>query len=186
MAQHFRVIDQPLAGFSEIDFAGIYAAVQPMLNGAPNHYLPVASVPQLHALQQQHPYFNEEISLFTVKGGQALESRWPIHIDWGRKSALNIPVINCTESATTTFYELPTHAANTLQAAPEWGISLVHGPLKSVESFCMTAPTLISTATPHSVHNHSADDRVIFSWGSLCTLQELIRALQLPSTDAKI
>ena len=79
-----------------------------------------------------------EVSIFSIDGGEKETSQWPIHIDAGRRSALNIPVLNCDMQSTTYFYSDPQPFRNKMEAVPEYQIAIIHGKLDIIDEFSLT------------------------------------------------
>ena len=158
---------------ANIDFRSIYSKLILRNGGQPNNYLQVESINDLASLHRKYPFFNSEVSIFSIDGGEKETSQWPIHIDAGRRSALNIPILNCDMQSTTYFYSDPQPFRNKMEAVPEYQIAIIHGKLDIIDEFSLTKPTLINTSIPHAVHNYGKGKRTILSWGSMLTLGEL-------------
>ena len=164
---------------ANIDFKTIYYKLALQNGHQPNNYLKVESFNDLANLRKKYPFFNPEVSIFTIEGGEKETSNWPIHVDAGRQSALNIPLLNCDMQSTTYFYSDPQPFRNTINAIPEYQIAIIHGELELIDQFSLTKPTLINTSIPHAVHNYGKGKRTILSWGSMLTLEELKSGLKL-------
>lgn len=143
----------------------------------PNTYLNVSDYSYLKSIHSKYPFFNTEISLFCVEGHKSDANKWPIHIDAGRRSALNIPIVNCGVHSTTRFYDQPSPFRNRLEPIPQYQIAIVHGNLNLIDEFSLTSPTIIDTSIPHSVINNGSGHRVIMSWGSMLSFNELVNLL---------
>ena len=163
---------------ASIDFKSIYSKLILQNGGEPNNYLKVESINDLASLHRKYPFFNSEVSIFSIDGGKKETSQWPIHIDAGRRSALNIPILNCDMQSTTYFYSDPQPFRNKMEAVPAYQIAIVHGQLEVIDQFSLTKPTLINTSIPHAVHNYGKGKRTILSWGSMLTLGELKNRLK--------
>ena len=163
---------------ASIDFKFIYSKLMLHNVGHSNNYLKVESVDDLASLHRKYPFFNSEVSVFSIDGGEKETSQWPIHIDAGRRSALNIPILNCDMQSTTYFYSDPQPFRNKMEAVPEYQIAIIHGKLDIIDQFSLTKPTLINTSIPHAVHNYGKGKRTILSWGSMLTLGELKNELK--------
>ncbi len=162
---------------ANIDFKSIYSKLKSCIGAQPNTYLKVQNFRDLACLHRKYPFFNSEVSIFTIEGGKDESSKWPIHIDAGRRSALNIPLLNCDMQSTTYFYSDPQPFQNKIEAIPEYKIAVIQGKLDIIDRFSLTHPTLINTAIPHGVHNNGKGKRTILSWGSMLSLKELINEL---------
>ncbi len=163
---------------ASIDFISIYSKLILQNGGQPNNYLKVESISDLACLHRKYPFFNSEVSIFSIDGGEKETSQWPIHIDAGRRSALNIPILNCDMQSTTYFYSDPQPFRNKMEAVPEYQIAIIHGKLDIIDEFSLTKPTLINTSIPHAVRNYGKGKRTILSWGSMLTLGELKNELR--------
>ena len=162
---------------ASIDFISIYSKLILQNGGQPNNYLKVESL-VICCLHRKYPFFNSEVSIFSIDGGEKETSQWPIHIDAGRRSALNIPILNCDMQSTTYFYSDPQPFRNKMEAVPTYQIAIVHGQLEVIDEFSLTKPTLINTSIPHAVRNYGKGKRTILSWGSMLTLGELKNELR--------
>tara|TARA_B100001964_G_scaffold89485_3_gene100552 strand:+ start:1700 stop:2218 length:519 start_codon:yes stop_codon:yes gene_type:complete len=158
---------------SLLDLAEIRSSYLALSPTSPNIYLDSNKFPALVALQNLYPIFNPTFSIFTIPP----QLDWPIHFDHGRSSALNIPLFNCTSDSLTRFYNNPDPHINTLEPNESYQITLVKGPLFELTSFSLTSASLISTSIPHSVANLGELPRVIFSWGSMLSIESLIDSL---------
>ena len=177
MAKHFKELYEKECELAKIDYVSIYNSLSINGKSDPNIYCNVDSVPILKRLHSKYPFFNKEISIFKIDGTKCSDNNWPIHVDAGRKSALNIPIINCNLNAVTCFYEEPTPFQNKFIPIQQYHISLITGDLKIVDSFSLVMPTLINTAIPHSVINNGEGSRVIMSWGSMLGFNELVNKI---------
>ena len=177
MTKYFKELDGEECEIAKIDFISIYNSLS--LNGVsdPNIYRNVDTIPVLKRLHYKYPFFNKEISIFKINGTSCQENNWPIHVDAGRKSALNIPIINCNLNAVTCFYEEPTPFKNKYIPINQYHISLITGDLKIVDSFSLVMPTLINTSIPHSVINNGEGSRVVMSWGSMLGFDDLLNKI---------
>ena len=112
--------------------------------------------------------------MFRIEGHGSKANKRPIHIDAGRRKALNIPILNCDIISTTYFYDQPSPFRNRIEPIQEYQISIVHRVLVLMDEFSLTNPTIINTSIPHSVVNNGSGHRVIMSWGSMLSFHELI------------
>ena len=174
----YSVLDKhhPLAN---IDFRGIYLSLAHHLSLSPNNYYNVHDLPVLDCLHSTYPFFNSEVSFFSVDGSSNITNKWPIHIDSGRRSALNIPLLNCDMQSTTYFFSEPEPFRNRIEPIHDFHISAVHGSLNLVDQFSLIVPTVINTSIPHTVHNYGIGKRIIFSWGSMLSFSELLYKLNV-------
>ena len=161
------------------DYTSLYNRISHLLHPKENNYLSIESISEFKLLAHKYPFFNSEISLFRVVDNLSVGSSWPIHIDIGRRSCLNIPIYNCTSASTTYFYSQPNPFVNSFDVHYQYKISLVKGPLTVIDKFCLLEPTLISTEIPHSVENLSSKSRIILSWGSMFNLDQLAEKLSI-------
>lgn len=173
MRTHF-ILDSQKDELAQVNFKRFYFKIAPLLTKDPNTYLKVKNHPYLELIHSKYPFFNSEISLFLIKGHGTMANEWPIHIDAGRRSALNIPILNCDIQSTTYFYDQPSPFKNRLEPMPQYQISIIHGDLALIDKFNLTNPTIINTSIPHSVVNNGSGQRVIMSWGSMLSLDDLM------------
>lgn len=82
--------------------------------------------------------------------------------------------MNYVIESSTYFYDQPSPFRNRLEPIQEYQISNVHGDLVLMDEFSLTNPTIINTSIPHSVVNNGSGHRVIMSWGSMLSFQELM------------
>ena len=176
MKTHF-VLDTYKDELAQANFKRFYFDNPSLTTQAPNSYINVSDYSYLKSIHSKYPFFNTEISLFCVEGHKSLANKWPIHIDAGRRSALNIPIVNCGIHSTTSFYDQPNPFRNRLEPIPQYQIAMVHGDLKLIDEFSLTSPTIIDTSIPHSVINNGSGYRVIMSWGSMLNFNELVNLL---------
>lgn len=173
----YYILDAQKDELAQVKFTDIFAKICPEPLQSPNSYFSIDEDITLKQIYSKYPFFNSEISLFCIEGSGGKANHWPIHIDAGRRSALNIPILNCDMQSITYFYDEPSLFKNRLEVVPEYQISIVHGDLKQLDRFSLTVPTLINTSIPHAVHNNGSGYRVIMSWGSMLSLEDLVAEL---------
>jgi hypothetical protein len=175
--KNFYELDINTCELAAFNYQKLFYSLAISKQETPNSYLEVDKIPELISLHKLYPFFNDEISIFKVDGKHSDNSKWPIHIDSGRRSALNIPLINCDVKSITSFYEKPKLFKNNLVPIEEYHISIVTGDLNIIEEFNLLKPTIINTSTPHSVKNNGTGYRIIMSWGSMLNFNELVNRI---------
>jgi hypothetical protein len=125
--------------------------------GLASHQRMVSSSEYLSLLQNRYPFFGNLYNIYE----SAQYFITPIHIDYHRNCALNIPISN-TENSHTVFYKLLDPIQ--LRYIPERVYSLVESPTKEIFRFTLTEPTLINTKVPHGVLDNGNQTRIIMSW----------------------
>lgn len=176
-SKNFLELEFETCELAQFNYQKLFHSLPINKQEAPNSYLEIDKIPELILLHKHYPFFNREISIFKVDGQHSDNNNWPIHIDSGRRSALNIPLLNCNAKSITSFYEEPILFKNNLVPIEEYHISIVTGTLNIVEEFSLLKPTLINTAMPHSVKNNGTGYRIIMSWGSMLSFNELVNRI---------
>jgi hypothetical protein len=125
--------------------------------GLASHQRMVSSSEYLSLLQNQYPFLSNLYNIF--KSAQSFIT--PVHIDYYRNCALNIPISN-TQNSHTVFYKLLDPIQ--LRYIPERVYSLVESPMTEIFRFTLTEPTLINTKMPHGVLDSGDQNRIIMSW----------------------
>jgi hypothetical protein len=125
--------------------------------GEPIHHRVVDDESYLKEIRYQYPFLSNLYGIYVTKQNYIT----PIHIDAGRKCALNIPISN-TENSATCFYK-----TNDDIVLRNMGKKLYNAVLSDTEEifrFTLTSPALINTSIPHGVLDHGAELRIILSW----------------------
>lgn len=116
----------------------------------------VDSDPYMKAVQEQYPFLGKLFNIYSVRNSL------PVHIDAKRKSVVNIPVRNTSDSSTI-WYEMEDKMMTVYDASKV--AHIVQNPLKEIYRHTLNVPTLIDVTIPHSVENRSSEPRITISWG---------------------
>lgn len=123
--------------------------------------------PYLQQLRDKFPKLRYYVELMKFEPGVI-----PIHIDNKRQCALNIPISNCNEQTTTTFYKDYQKVDVSYEPfgdvpAREWKSSEFINYVKDGKpafAFQFHKPVLFNTSEPHGIVNKSRKARLIWTW----------------------
>jgi hypothetical protein len=127
------------------------------------HQFLVNDFPYLKNLHVQFPFLASIFNIYYDTPGRHI----PLHIDAGRKCAINIPIMG-TENTWTVFYKLINSDSDLPYNDGLVVYDVSENQAEEVFRFTLARPTLVNTGSaPHKVENNSAVNRIIISWSVL-------------------
>ena len=136
--------------------------------------------PYLQEIRNRFPKLRNYMEMMKFEPGVI-----PIHTDNKRSCALNIPILNCNEHTTTTFYQ-----ATAVEESFERFGDVPPRPWKSSEfisyykdakpmfSFQFQKPVLFNTSKPHGIVNKSTGARLLWTWTCDDTFENMKEMIQ--------
>ena len=157
------MIDNDCAFIASVNFdleqikKEVFKNLNSVPTGLASHQRMVSSSEYLSQLKTQFPFLSNLYNIY--KSPQSFIT--PVHIDYHRNCAINIPISN-TENSHTVFYKLLDPIQ--LRYIPERVYNLVESSMTEIFRFTLTEPTLINTKLPHGVLDSGDHHRIIMSW----------------------
>lgn len=137
----------------------------------PTTYIDSEDSIECNIIKDMCPFMNSRISFFTSKNGD----NWPVHVDFGRFSALNINLGTPSEAslATTSFYRIID--GNGWTCDRNNNIDHSKSTTEELFSFKMRRPTILNVNIPHNLRIEKSNIicyRRIVSWGMSCSFSD--------------
>lgn len=131
--------------------------------GSPPHHRSVADNKFLSSIRNKFPFFSPVYNLLRLPENQEI----PVHVDADRFCALNIPILNTSNSYTIFYNWVPPIITEYDEKR------IMHRVKSNIEEcfrFTLLRPTLINNGDsnhPHGVVHFGPGERVIISWSLL-------------------
>jgi hypothetical protein len=144
----------------------VYKNLRKDVPGIAIHQRLVESEPYLVEVQKKYPFLSNLYNIFSTPDGYVV----PTHIDYARPCALNIP-IKYTEDSYTIFYDVGD--VPVLTRKPEKVYDLVNSKTTELFRFTLDSPVIMNTSVAHGVIGGPDNSRIIMSWSSNVSYDEL-------------